>query len=126
MRAAESTSPFVGPKPFEQDQARLFKGREQEVERLEALVLSRRAVLLYAASGVGKSSLVNAGLVPKLRGGERGLECEVLGVVRVSAAVGSDCNQNVFTKSVLGQLKDGVDYSSLLDYLEINIRWTSE
>jgi WD40 repeat protein len=118
MSAAGSTSPFVGPKPFEQDQAHLFKGREHEVERLEALVLSRRAVLFYAASGVGKSSLVNAGLVPKLRGGERGLECEVLGVVRVSAAVGSKCNENLFTKSVLGQLKDGVNYSSLLDYLK--------
>ena len=107
MSAAGSTSPFVGPKPFEQDQAHLFKGREHEVERLEALVLSRRAVLFYAASGVGKSSLVNAGLVPKLRGGERGLECDVLGVVRVSAAVGSKYNENLFTKSVLGQLKDG-------------------
>jgi WD40 repeat protein len=117
MSAAGSTSPFVGPKPFEQDQADLFKGREHEIERLEALVLSRRAVLFYAASGVGKSSLVNAGLVPKLHGGERGLDCEVLGVVRVSGAEGSDRDQNVFTKSVLGQLKDGLGHSSLLDYL---------
>jgi hypothetical protein len=117
MSAAASTSPFVGPKPFEQDQADLFKGREQEVGRLEALVLSRRAVLFYAASGVGKSSLINAGLLPKLQGGERGLHCEVLGVVRVSGAAGSNRDENVFTKSVLGQLKDGLGYSSLLDYL---------
>jgi hypothetical protein len=118
MSAEWTTSPFVGPKPFEQDQAGLFKGREHEVERLEALVLSRRAVLFYAASGVGKSSLINAGLVPKLHGAERGRDCEVLGVVRVSAAVRPDTNENVFVKSVLGQLQNGVGYCSLLDYLK--------
>ncbi len=86
-------------------------------------MLSRRAVLFYAASGVGKSSLVNAGLIPKLLGGERGLDCEVLGVVRVSGATGSGAtgcgaNENVFTKSILGQLKDRIGYSTLLDYLK--------
>ena len=123
MITAANPSPFVGPKPFEPGQADLFKGREHEVERLEALVLSRRAVLFYAASGVGKSSLVNAGLIPKLLGGERGLDCEVLGVVRVSGATGSGAtgsgvDENIFTRSILGQLKEGIGHSTLLDYLK--------
>ena len=115
--SAGIVSPFVGPKPFELAQADMFKGREQEVDRLEALVLSRRVVLFYAASGVGKSSLINAGLVPKLLYSERGIDCDLLGVVRVSATSGSDSDANVFTTSILGQLPDGLKSSSLLEYL---------
>jgi WD40 repeat protein len=117
MNAATAISPFVGPKPFEQGQAHLFKGREHEIQRLEALVLSRRAVLFYAASGVGKSSLINAGLIPNLPRGERGTDCELLGVVRVSGAAGASGPENVFTKSILGQLPGAAGHSSLLDYL---------
>ena len=118
MNAAEGMSPFVGPRPFERAQSDLFRGRESEVERLEALVLSRRAVLLYAASGVGKSSLINAGLVPKLLGEARGVDCEVLGVVRVSGVAGCGANENVFTKAILGQFKDSGGCLTLLDYLK--------
>ena len=119
MSAGVGTSPFVGPRPFERDQSDLFRGRENEVERLEALVLSRRAVLLYAASGVGKSSLINAGLVPKLLCEARGVDCEVLGVVRVSGVASCGADENVFMKAILGQFRDGGGCSTLLNYLKV-------
>ena len=118
MNAATGASPFVGPRPFERSQADLFEGREHEIERLEALVLSRRVVLFYAASGMGKSSLINAGLVPKLVRGERGVDCDVLGVVRVSAGTGSSSDGNVFSRSLLGQLEGGVNVLSLVEHLK--------
>src|SRR5690349_12449880 len=59
--------PYRGLAPFEERDAELFFGREDDVERV-AQVLRRRSVVAVAGpSGVGKSSLVRAGLVPRLR-----------------------------------------------------------
>jgi hypothetical protein len=43
-----------------------FKGRAREEEELHQLVTSHRATLLLASSGTGKTSLVKAGLLPRL------------------------------------------------------------
>jgi tetratricopeptide (TPR) repeat protein len=59
--------PFVGPRPFESADQLLFFGREREAEDLVSLLVTQSEVLLYAASGAGKTSLLNASLIPKLR-----------------------------------------------------------
>jgi Novel STAND NTPase 1 len=59
-------NPYVGPRPFEPGDAGRFFGRRREVRELLSLVIAHRVVLLYAASGAGKSSLLNAGLIPSL------------------------------------------------------------
>jgi WD40 repeat protein/energy-coupling factor transporter ATP-binding protein EcfA2 len=43
-----------------------FFGRDREIDELTALVISNPMVLFYAQSGAGKSSLINAGLLPEL------------------------------------------------------------
>jgi hypothetical protein len=60
-------SPFIGPRPFEEDEAEIFFGRKNELAALAAQVVSTQIVLLYATSGSGKSSLISAGLIPTLR-----------------------------------------------------------
>lgn len=57
---------YVGPRPFERDERDLFFGRDREISELLSLVISSRVVLCYAPSGAGKTSLVNAGLGPRL------------------------------------------------------------
>ncbi len=59
-------NPFVGPRPFEIGE-RLW-GRDREIRALDDLLSARRIVLLCSPSGAGKSSLVQAGLVPRLKG----------------------------------------------------------
>jgi formylglycine-generating enzyme required for sulfatase activity len=44
----------------------LFFGRDREIEGLTALVHAHRLVLFYGASGVGKTSLLQAGVIPRL------------------------------------------------------------
>jgi hypothetical protein len=61
-------NPFPGPKPYRWYQKDLFFGRGEEIEELTSLVLSTSAVLIYAQSGSGKSSLLEAGLGPSLEG----------------------------------------------------------
>jgi len=45
----------------------LFFGREQEVEAICSQIVARRSFILHGRSGVGKSSILRAGLMPKLK-----------------------------------------------------------
>ncbi|MFT2011001.1 hypothetical protein ACMA1I_20185 [Pontibacter sp. 13R65] len=59
--------PYVGPRPFEELDEEFFFGREQETTELASLIIAHPIVLLYAQSGAGKTSLLNASLVPLLK-----------------------------------------------------------
>ncbi|MFJ5031385.1 hypothetical protein ACIQB5_25435 [Streptomyces sp. NPDC088560] len=65
--------PYRGLAPYRQEDARWFFGRERStgalVEQLNAAERTGGLVMLVGASGAGKSSLLNAGLVPALRDG---------------------------------------------------------
>ena len=52
--------------PYQKGQKDLFFGRDQEAEVLLSMVISERVVVFYAQTGAGKSSLINARLIPKL------------------------------------------------------------
>jgi len=80
---APATSPYVGPQPFERGQHAVFFGRVGELQQLRTMVLGNPVVLLYAASGAGKTSLLNAGLIPML---EKQDDFQVLPTARVTAA----------------------------------------
>ncbi|MBK7935779.1 MAG: PD40 domain-containing protein [Lewinellaceae bacterium] len=57
---------YPGLQPFEAKDAALFYGRERESRALYAQVMVEKMVVLFAKSGMGKSSLLNAGLTPLL------------------------------------------------------------
>ena len=61
--------PYVGLRPFEEQDARFFIGRESDVEALLIRLARARFLAVFGPSGSGKSSLVRAGLVPALRRG---------------------------------------------------------
>lgn len=50
-----------------EEDRRRFSGRDTEVRELTALIASRRTVVLYGRSGIGKTSLLLAGVFPELR-----------------------------------------------------------
>lgn len=60
---------YPGAQPFMDDalSRKLFYGREQESTALAHQILANRLVVLFARSGLGKTSLLNAGAVDKLR-----------------------------------------------------------
>jgi hypothetical protein len=60
-------NPYPGPRPFKADEYRKFAGRDDEISELSSLIISHQAVVLYAQSGAGKTSLLNAGLTPALK-----------------------------------------------------------
>ena len=57
---------YPGARPFALDQKHLFYGRDQAVRGLHNLLQLEQLVVLYSKSGLGKSSLINAGLLPRV------------------------------------------------------------
>jgi formylglycine-generating enzyme required for sulfatase activity/energy-coupling factor transporter ATP-binding protein EcfA2 len=64
--AAYSSNPYPGLRPFEYDDQAHFFGREEQIESLFAKLNQNRFVAVVGASGSGKSSVVRAGLLPRL------------------------------------------------------------
>ena len=62
-------SPFKGLAAFDDSDldALLFFGREREIEVIAANLQAARLTVLYGPSGVGKSSILRAGVAPRLR-----------------------------------------------------------
>lgn len=61
-RSSGPRSPYVGPRPFRANEA--FFGRDREARNLRNTLLSGRVVLLHSPSGAGKTSLIQAEIVP--------------------------------------------------------------
>ncbi len=66
---AAPPSPYKGLAPFDDSEldALLFFGREREIEVIVANLMASRLTVLYGASGVGKTSLLRAGVAHRLR-----------------------------------------------------------
>ncbi|MFN0033535.1 MAG: SUMF1/EgtB/PvdO family nonheme iron enzyme [Saprospiraceae bacterium] len=57
---------YPGIRPFRTDEQHLFFGRDADTERLLRLIDLQQVVILYGKSGYGKSSLLSAGVFPRL------------------------------------------------------------
>ena len=62
----DAANPYRGLEPYEAVHAPLFFGRSAMTARLAELVKKEPLVIVVGVSGSGKSSLVNAGLIPLL------------------------------------------------------------
>jgi hypothetical protein len=64
--------PYKALVSYEAKDRAMFFGRDREIEELTALIHAHRLVLLYGASGVGKTSLLHAGVILRLEEAEPG------------------------------------------------------
>ncbi len=60
-------NPYRGLEPFTTDDADVFFGRDREIGDLQKRVDAQPVTVVVGPSGVGKSSLIRAGLIPKLQ-----------------------------------------------------------
>jgi hypothetical protein len=65
----DSECPYLGLEAFGESDVNRFFGRDERVNDLVKAVAEQRIVFVVGASGSGKSSMVLAGLIPKLKGG---------------------------------------------------------
>ena len=58
---------YPGAQPFTQEQKDLFFGRKEDTEKTIQLIKLEKLVVIYSKSGLGKSSLINAGIIPTIK-----------------------------------------------------------
>ena len=63
----DEQSPWPGLAAFDERAERFFNGRDEEAAELRRLVLTSPLAVLFGISGLGKTSLLQAGLFPLLR-----------------------------------------------------------
>ena len=102
-------NPYVGPHPLDRDQP--LYGRDWELQELRDLLASRRIMLMHSPSGAGKTSLIQAGLIPAL---ERGFAPEHPSEIgraisrRVSKASAGSASQSTGREIVKGRFPSSV------------------
>lgn len=96
--------PYVGPSAFKREDAWRFFGRSREAEKLLALISSTRITLVYGPSGAGKTSLLNARIIPALENKKRR---HVFPVARVGGEISEELEpQNVYVFNTLSYLTE--------------------
>lgn len=58
-------NPWLGLESYQENQ--IIYGRNKEIEELSQCVLNNNETVLYGKSGIGKSSIINAGILPVAR-----------------------------------------------------------
>lgn len=66
MSNNQKNNPWKALLPYEKEDAKMFYGRDEETAYMTSLIEYNQMVILYGKSGVGKSSLLNAGVYPRL------------------------------------------------------------
>src|SRR5512142_2972431 len=67
MPPSDSFCPYVGLQPYTEAEREYFFGRERDRQIITSNLYAAPLTVLYGASGVGKSSVLLAGVVPHLR-----------------------------------------------------------
>ncbi|MBN4050090.1 AAA family ATPase, partial [Nitrospira defluvii] len=67
MKNKLTDTPYPGLYSFQEKDQAYFFGRKQETQEIIASLLTARLTFLFGSSGVGKTSLLNAGVIASLR-----------------------------------------------------------
>ncbi|MCP5051138.1 MAG: ATP-binding protein, partial [bacterium] len=65
--AVTGTNPYKALFSYEEEDRHIFKGRDWETKKLFKLIKTNLLTLVFGKSGIGKTSLLNAGVAPQLR-----------------------------------------------------------
>jgi WD40 repeat protein len=104
-----ASNPFVGLRPFESDESLLFFGRqEQTVELLERLNRNH-FVAVTGSSGSGKSSILKAGLIPRLKAGYLVNDSDKWVICSMKPGQSPVCN---LADAILAQLNDAKNFTA--------------
>ena len=66
--AVDERNPWLGLASFTEETRAFFYGRDEEVAELSRRVQRKLLTVLFGQSGLGKTSILRAGVVPRLRG----------------------------------------------------------
>lgn len=132
LEASRSGNPYVGPRALRE--AEPIFGRDRELLDLRDLLIAERVVLLYSPWGAGKTSLIQAGLIPELEKEE----FDVLPILRVGSEPGTSTGNRYVISALLSLEKSlppekrlpladlaTLSFSDYLDKRKDLLRWNS-
>src|SRR5678815_2725091 len=67
QRTTDIQNPFKGASTYTEKEEQNFYGRDKEKNDMIGLISHHTLSLLYSRSGIGKSSLIHAGIIPILK-----------------------------------------------------------
>jgi len=117
-------NPYVGPLPFQRGDASMFFGRDADSREVASLVIAHPVSLLHATSGSGKTSLINAGVIP-LRDNEG---FDVLPLARFIGLSEDEASRaaNVYAAGVIAGWQHDVPALASIEAKEISLKDTLE
>lgn len=65
--AVREKNPYIGFRTYLESDSTKFVGRTDDIDNIYSRIIKNDITILYANSGIGKSSVINAGLCPKLK-----------------------------------------------------------
>ncbi len=108
-----SENPFVGLRPFEASESLIFFGRREQTLELMQQLHTNRFLAVVGSSGSGKSSLIRAGLIPKLQAGFLVEERDVWHIARMKPGEGPINN---LAASLLSSMNKKGDINQVTDF----------
>ena len=113
---------LVGLVSYQEKDSSILYGRDKEVENLLQIIQKNKLITLTGASGSGKSSLINAGLIPRLRKGflgQAGKEWAICqfrpGVNPIENMVSALTNSGVLNKNMKANTEDFSNYKKIIE-----------
>src|SRR3954469_6707266 len=104
QRTTEIKNPFKGASTYTEKEEQNFYGRDKEKNDMIGLISHHTLSLLYSRSGIGKSSLVHAGIVPILKK----MKGYFPVYIRISDSLINEHIKN-FAAAVIALIKDAAD-----------------
>ncbi|MBI9061957.1 MAG: hypothetical protein JEZ14_08200 [Marinilabiliaceae bacterium] len=102
---------FIGVDSFAPEYFEIYFGREQDIEIVIKKLSLNNSLVLHSRSGMGKTSLINAGIIPKLKQ----FHVETI-----------NCKEINLSKTSLSEKQEDINYNELAkkytNYIQRNIR----
>ena len=107
---------YPGPKPFTEEDEALFFGRTEEKEQLNTIVQNNKLTVLFGRSGYGKSSLIQAGVVPWFKNSAN------YKIIEIRFSYSSTKKEKVshLRKQLLDEFKKHIKQNNFLSGLQVN------
>ena len=108
--------------PYQEEDHYTFYGREKEVENLLQIIQKNKLITLTGVSGSGKTSLINAGLIPRLKKGflgQAGKEWSICkfrpGVNPIENMIAALTNSGILKKDYRANTEDFANYKKIIE-----------
>ena len=108
--------------PYQEEDHLTFYGRDKEVENLLQIIQKNKLITLTGVSGSGKTSLINAGLIPRLKNGflgQAGKEWSICkfrpGVNPIENMIAALTNSGILKKDYRANTEDFANYKKIIE-----------